>query len=215
MTGIIEGQKYNHITVIKKSYKNKARAQMYLCKCDCGKEYYLVSSRIGKNISCGCVRPPKGYNKKHGCSYTRLYKVWSQMKDRCLNPKSKRYEEYGGRGITIHPEWMEYVNFSKWAYENGYDGNAKFMKCTLDRIDCDGNYEPDNCRWVDMKRQGNNRRNNRKITYNGETHTLSEWSDLLGIKLSTLYARIRRGWTINEAFNRSVKYKMSLKERDI
>lgn len=206
MTDIIEGQKYNHITVIRKAYRNKNRAQMFLCKCDCGKEYYLVSNRIGKNISCGCFHPKDGYYKKHGDSYTRLYNVWSRMKERCCSPKCKRFSEYGGRGIKIHPDWMEYLNFKKWAYENGYDEKAEFMKCTLDRIDCDGNYEPANCRWVDMKTQGNNRRNNRHITYNGETHTLSEWSDILGLNTSTLYSRLKRGWTLDEAFKKDADH---------
>ena len=119
MIEIIEGQKYNHITVLKKAHKNKEYEQMYLCRCDCGKEYYLRKSRIGKNISCGCISNTGVFNIKHGYSKTRLYMVWAKIKCRCFNKNDDRYADYGGRGISICPEWMDFINFREWAIANG------------------------------------------------------------------------------------------------
>jgi hypothetical protein len=106
----------------------------------------------------------KTYNTKHGLTkHKRLYRVWKTMKKRCLNTSDERYDRYGGRGITVCDEWLHnFQAFYDWAMANGYDENAPYGQCTIDRIDNDGNYSPDNCRWVDMKAQGNNRSTNRK-----------------------------------------------------
>ena len=145
-------------------------------------------------------RVKHGYAKRN--SPTRLYKIWIGMRVRCNNP---RYKYYGGRGISVCEEWNDFMSFQKWAYENGYKDDAKRGECTLDRIDSDKNYEPSNCRWVNMKVQSNNRRNwgtdthNHEMikwTFNGETHTVQEWSEKTGIPNRVLRARKHKGWSI-------------------
>jgi hypothetical protein len=108
------------------------------------------------------------------------------MKQRCNNPNAKCYERYGGRGIKICNEWYTFEPFYKWALTTGYKEGL-----SIDRIDNNGNYEPNNCRWIDAKAQANNRRSSRFVTHNGETHTIAEWSNITGIKSSTLFERLK------------------------
>ena len=140
---------------------------------------------------------------KHGEIKTRLYKVWNTMKQRCNDPNGKEYHRYGGRGIRVCDEWLTYTNFRDWAMENGYDKNAAYGKCTLDRIDNDGNYEPSNCRWISLAEQCNNRVSRHTYTYRGETLTISEWSKRTGIAFHTLFYRIKKGWDENTIFTPS------------
>jgi hypothetical protein len=117
------------------------------------------------------------------------------MKDRCNNPKDPRYVDYGGRGISVCEEWeTSYEVFRNWAYENGYSETL-----TLDRENNDLGYSPDNCRWVTPKEQANNTRKNRIITFDSESHTLSEWGDLVGIKPITIAYRLKAGWSVESA----------------
>lgn len=132
---------------------------------------------------------------KHNMSKTRLYGIWALMKSRCGNPKITQYKYYGERGIKVCDEWSDFLAFYDWAINNGYSDTL-----TLDRRDVNGNYEPSNCEWVTMKEQCNNRTNNRLITYNGKTLTVSQWADERGIKQNTLNKRINRGhWDIGRA----------------
>ena len=131
--------------------------------------------------------------------HLRLYSVWSTMKARCQNPNSTSYQIYGGRGIKVCDDWMQFDSFCEWAFENGYDENAPSGKCTLDRIDVDGNYEPLNCRWVDRTAQSNNRTSNRYVAVSGETDTLANWSRRLGLKYGTVRQRIHRGYSPERA----------------
>lgn len=136
----------------------------------------------------------------------RLHNVWSKMLSRCYWKKHKSYADYGGRGITVCPEWYDsFQTFAEWALQNGYDEQADFMACTIDRIDVNGNYEPSNCRFVSMKEQCNNRRNNRILSMNGESHTLTEWSNLMGIPHDTIMRRIKNGWCVEDALTRPVR----------
>lgn len=121
------------------------------------------------------------------------------MRDRCNNPKCKDYKYYGGKGVKVSPEWNEFLNFKKWAFDNGYDENAKRGDCTIDRINCDGNYEPSNCRWVNWSIQANNMSSNRNLTYNGETHDVEQWSEIVGIPAKTIRARLDKGWSAERA----------------
>lgn len=126
----------------------------------------------------------KGYVK------TKLYWTWARMKTRCYYPKSKDFKNYGGRGITICDEWKDdFKSFAIWAINSGYQENL-----TIDRIDVNKGYNPQNCRWSDYLTQGNNKRNNRKLTLNGKTLNLSQWSRITGIKENCIRERLRRGW---------------------
>lgn len=161
------GMKFGRLTVLCKSVKDGERTK-WACRCDCGKLFYADEYRMrrGQTKSCGCIqqelRAARGkYHKREN----RLYHVWVNMKQRCYNPKTNRFYIYGGRGITVCEEWLhDFGAFQDWAYANGYDDTAKFGECTIDRIDVNGNYEPSNCRWVDMKTQANNRRNNKAVS---------------------------------------------------
>ncbi len=175
---------------------------MWRCKCDCGNEAivqsrYLVS---GGTKSCGCYSKEihSKMLKTHGGTGKRLFNVYLTMKGRCTNPNAHEYENYGGRGIKVCDEWMDYEAFEKWALANGYQEDKR-GKCTLDRIDVDGDYEPSNCRWVTMKTQQRNKRNNVLITHNGETHCMSEWAEIAGIKYITFVKRINAGWNMDRA----------------
>ena len=130
---------------------------------------------------------------KHGMAGTRIYECWKDMKKRCYNPKNKRYPDYGARGISVYHEWLgEHgaENFINWAMANGYRDDL-----TLDRIDVNSDYEPNNCRWATLKEQANNKRQNHLITYNGKTQTVTQWAEELNVNTRTLFSRIDRGWT--------------------
>lgn len=170
----LTGQRFGRLVVLGLGYRKKrdddrgSRAY-WDCECDCGNLCTIVSDSLiaGKTKSCGCYnRDALQKRVIHGGAHKghpeRLYYVWCCMRRRCNSPRYKGYQYYGGRGIKVSPEWNDYGNFRNWAIQNGYDPNAKYGKCTLDRIDDNGNYAPDNCRWVDMKTQNNNRRPRRK-----------------------------------------------------
>ena len=133
----------------------------------------------------------------------RLYSIWHNMKTRCYNPKAEKFKHYGGRGISVCEEWRtSFKAFYEWAIANGYRDNL-----TIDRIDMNGNYEPSNCRWVDMLVQNNHSRKNRLITHNGETKTASEWARQYGINRQLFATRIRRGWRFERAINPNVRHR--------
>lgn len=138
---------------------------------------------------------------KHGESFTPLHNTWMHMKARCYNPNSKDYKRYGGRGISVCDSWVHNYNaFSAWSKANGYREGL-----TLDRIDNDKGYSPENCRWVNRKVQANNTRNCVFYMYNGETHTLAEWADLVKIPKTTLWNRIKMyGWSFEKAITTPV-----------
>lgn len=196
----ISGKKFGKLQVICRSDGGKEQHRVYWeCLCDCGKVTVAESYKIRRGIttSCGCVG--KTAHVRHRCSGNRMYRIYQAMKQRCNNKTDKQYEDYGKRGIKVCEEWEnDFINFKIWAEENGYSNNL-----TLDRIDVNGNYEPSNCRWVDMAVQENNRRNTRYLLYNGETHTLREWSEISGIKYTTLRSRYDRyGNNTNKIFKK-------------
>lgn len=136
---------------------------------------------------------------KKWISKSRLYYVWSGMKDRCYYKKNRNYKNYGGRGIQVCEEWKNnFESFKNWAYKNGYDENAKRGECTLDRINVDKDYEPNNCRFISNKQQCNNKKNNIIIEYKGQKHTLKEWSEIVGINYSILLYRKTKKWEIDK-----------------
>lgn len=159
------GQRFGKLIVVSEAGNDKQRHALWHCKCDCGNEVDVITSQLtgGKTQSCGCLgREHRTESRtKHHKSHTRLYNVWNGMRQRCNDPNHKSYSNYGGRGIKVCDEWSEYSVFEKWALENGYDVNAGYGVCTLDRIDVNGNYFPNNCRWVDIPTQAKNKRNSR------------------------------------------------------
>jgi hypothetical protein len=131
-------------------------------------------------------------HRTHGMSYSRPYGIWRSMKERCLNKNSPAWRHYGGRGITVCDRWMEFENF----YADMGDPPAGME---LDRIDNDGPYTKENCRWATIKQQGRNRRTNRMITFRGETKCVTEWAESLGMRPSALIHRLDKGWPVEEA----------------
>lgn len=192
----LTGQKFGRLTVLRQDY-NKNSNNYWLCKCDCGNIKSIRTEHLkdGSTVSCGCYSREITSKRSitHNKTKTRLYRIWISMKCRCYDEKHETYKNYGGRGIKICDEWLsDFMNFYNWAMENGYDENAPRNICTIDRIDVNGNYEPDNCRFVDMKVQQNNRRNNHYITYNGETHTMKQWAEILNISTEAIRNRLKK-----------------------
>lgn len=138
---------------------------------------------------------------QHGLSHTRLYATWRGMLSRCDNREDKYFKDYGRRGIAVCSEWKDFENFYTWAIANGYDDSL-----TIERIDNDKGYSPDNCRWATAKEQSNNRRSNHLLTHRGKIQTLKQWSDELGINYQTLQSRIHAsGWPIEKALTTPVR----------
>lgn len=132
----------------------------------------------------------------HGMSGTKIYYIWIEMRQRCNNSDHKRYRLYGARGISVCKEWDDsFEEFHHWSLENGYKEGL-----SIDRIDNDGNYCPNNCRWVTQKVQNNNSRNCRFITYKGKKQSLKRWAEELGLNYNTLRSRLRIGWKPKKAF---------------
>lgn len=197
-------EKFHRLTVIRQdtSRKNKSR-RYWMCRCECGQWVSVTTAdlRSGNTKSCGCWKRDKAIEQAttHGESKSKLYGVWNAMMARCYNPNVERYSRYGARGIKVCDEWLHnYVAFRDWALSNGYTDGL-----TIDRIDVNGNYCPDNCRWATKADQMKNTTTNRFLTYNGETHTLSDWARIVGISASTLSRRLKRGWTMEQALSPS------------
>lgn len=170
------------------------RRTYYFCQCDCGNTKSVRSDGLlsGAVQSCGCMKREQDRenltaNHKHKMSHTRPYEIWQGMKKRCYNPHDARYDRYGGRGITVCDEWRnDFGVFYKWALENGYADNL-----TIDRIDNDKGYSPDNCRWADAETQCRNRVSNINITIGNATKTLTEWCEIFELDYPTIHARYK------------------------
>lgn len=206
------GQVFGRLTVLGLSdLKNsKNRSRLWVCVCTCGNKVVKDTTHLknGHVKSCGCLQKEHmdEFKEKlagrvtHGMSRERLFRIWDGMIKRCEDAASCSYKNYGGRGITVCEEWHSLESFIEWARNNGYSEDL-----SIDRIDNNAGYSPDNCRWANRIEQANNKRNNILITYNGETHTLPEWSTITGIKQATLRYRMGSGWDIYEVMNTPVK----------
>jgi len=210
----LTGKRYGRLIVLGLTERRtKSGNAVWLCKCDCGTEKEVSTDKLtnGNTRSCGCLARDitrarvkgKAFHVTHNGSNDRLYGIWRGMIERCENPHVSNYSHYGGEGVKVCEEWRNhYDNFKVFALTHGYEETAKRGKYTIDRIDVNGDYCPENCRLVDMKQQQNNRGNNHRLTYNGETKTVAQWADLLGIRPGTLYSRIYRGWTVERALEK-------------
>lgn len=189
------GKRFGKLIVLEKTTKRDHRHIVYKCLCDCGRITYASGNKLkrGNTKSCGCLKNINHY-ATHGQTGTRLYSIWLGIKKRCYCKSNKDYQYYGARGISACDEWLnDFQAFYKWAMENGYRDDL-----TIDRIDNDGNYEPSNCRWVDMKTQNNNQRKNVYLTYDNKTMTISEWSEYLNVPYSTINWRKHQGYDDTE-----------------
>lgn len=192
------GMRFGKLTVLRLSYVRKGH-KYYTCQCDCGRIKDICGSHLatGASRSCGCMvrEATIRRNTTHGQSKTRLFSIWSSMRERCSNKNLKAYKWYGGRGITVCPEWNEsFENFKDWSMKNGYSESL-----SIDRINNDGNYEPNNCRWVGAKEQARNSRNNHVVTINGVSKIITEWFEESPVTHTTIYQRIKDGWEVQDA----------------
>ena len=202
----LTGQKFGLLTVIGLA-ETDTRKTYWVCKCDCGNMKTVRSDSLlcGAIKSCGCIKRKQDEvnltkNHRHKMSGTRIYSEWQGMKGRCYNKGSARYADWGGRGIEVCEQWRNsFESFYTWAMANGYQDNL-----TIDRIDNNGNYCPENCRWVGQQEQCRNRRSNINITIGNSTRTLMEWCEISQVDYTNVNARYHRNKnaTIDYLFNR-------------
>ena len=202
----LTGERFGRLLVIERCGSDKSKNALWRCICDCGNETVKsgIYLRNGDTRSCGCLHKETVSKRMstHRLSRTRLYRVWSGIKNRCYNPNTDNYKYYGEVGIGMCDEWRNnFEAFLEWSISNGYDENAKAQECTIDRIDTSKGYSPDNCRWANHTIQCNNQTSNKLLTFNGETHTIAEWARKQGINYSTLRARINRGVPVETALS--------------
>lgn len=196
------GKRFGRLIVVREANRTK-RGMSWLCKCDCGNEKIVCGRDLhsGKTKSCGCLSAESRKKPKritHGLSKTRIYRVYRSMISRC-SPNYHNSNAYYQKGISVCEEWLNkngFENFYKWSMENGYSDEL-----SIDRINNDEDYSPENCRWTTMKEQENNRSNNITIEYIGETKTLKQWSEYLGLNYGMVKARWNRGWRVPELFS--------------
>jgi hypothetical protein len=207
----IRGQKFGRLLVLELAGKSKNRTYNWRCRCDCGEEIIVRGDQLrdGHTQSCGCFNQEQREEpKKHGHSIngrkSKTYGALVGAKSRCYNSNNSYYPSYGGRGIKVCQRWLD--------EEHGFEnflvdmGECPSEELSLDRINNDGNYEPENCRWATIEEQSNNKRTSHFVTYNGETKTLTQWCRILGIKRHTLDSRLRSPlWSVERAFTTPVK----------
>lgn len=197
------GRKQNMLTVVGVADKKPGDKRWKIkCLCDCGEYTEITTDQFNRGVvkSCGCLRNRKGLRSDRRSKHP-LYGIWNQMILRCTNPKSKYYDRYGGRGIAVCDEWHDFWNFVKWSDSVG--GRPEGYE--IDRIDNDGDYCPENCRWATRKQQNSNKSNNVVIEYNGKLQTLMEWSKETGISWQALQHRYHRGWSVERMLTTPVK----------
>lgn len=189
------GMRFGRLFVVAESGRRKVGGQMKRiveCRCDCGATVVAISAQLrnGNTKSCGCLN--RDAVTKHGDYKSPVYKVWHAMIERCRNPRNEAWKDYGGRGISVCERWREYANFRA-------DMGARPIGGTLERVDVNAGYSPENCRWATQRDQANNRRNNRLVTIDGVTKTAAEWARAAGLSKSCVLYRLGAGWPAWEA----------------
>lgn len=211
----LTGMRFGRLTAIKRIADHiepsGRKVAMWECACECGNTIAVPAKRLKGGItkSCGCLQKDHPNGTKHGFAHTTLYNIYKGMIKRCYYKSENGYKNYGGRGIAVCDEWKnDNEKFFAWAIDNGYRNGL-----TIDRIDNSKGYCPENCRWVDMKAQCNNRRSNHIITYNNKSQTLTQWAEEYGIPPKTLSARILSlKWNTEKALTTPIR-KHEIKER--
>lgn len=193
------GKRFGKLVVVEKLKLNNHKETEWLCLCDCGNEYVSTSNRLtsGKTTQCRACSFKQMARKQtiHGCEPVKLWRTYQNMKTRCNNENSLDFKRYGERGIKVCDEWnSSFANFKKWALENGWSENL-----TLDRIDNNIGYSPDNCRWVTMTTQSNNRRSNRILVCDGKKDTMANWARRTGLPYWLIQTRLSKGWSEEQA----------------
>lgn len=192
-------KKYGKLTILgieyQKKYSNGTIIDFVKCKCECGNIKIINFNNIKRGLvkSCGCIT-----KTANGMSKTRIYQIYRHLINRCYRQKDISYKNYGNKGITVCEEWRnDFMSFYNWSMAHDYADDL-----TIDRIDVNGNYEPSNCRWVNMTVQQNNRTNNRVLEYKGQKKTITEWAKYCGLSYRNLYYRLKNGYTIEEAIEK-------------
>jgi len=200
-----QGENFGRLTLVRIATETTNKRKTWECICECGKTTFVLQGGLlnGNTKSCGCLRNEVGSKRnRHGKwnnqtltkNHRHIYNSWVGMTARCYHEHDKNYKLYGGRGIIMCDEWKDnFLAFLDWAIINGWHPGL-----SIDRIDNNENYCPDNCRWATMKTQNNNQRSNRIINVNGETKTLTQWAETAGIKRETIDYRISAGWDMSK-----------------
>lgn len=196
------GHRYGKLVAVRRVSGGKRGKSLWFCECDCGAKTIVVGTNLVRGLtrSCGCLNKAVTSERfaKHKLSAHRLYKIWTDMKKRCTNKSHKSFNDYGGRGIKVCDEWAHYFQrFYEWSICNGYEDTL-----SIDRIDVNGDYCPENCRWADRITQANNCRTNHYLTHNGETKTIAEWARALGMSDSVIRQRLSKlGWSVEKTLS--------------
>lgn len=198
------GRRYGRLVVLSPQGKDSHNNTMWLCRCDCGKEKVIKRYQLTKGAtkSCGCLRNEIRVqtHTKHNLSSHRLYHIWFAMKQRCNDENSRSFSSYGGRGISVCEEWLDFINFYEWALPNGYSENL-----TIERLDNNKGYCPSNCVWATKKQQARNKRNVPLIEYEGEMKSVAQLCEEYNINPETFRSRLKSGWTFEESLNVPVR----------
>jgi len=192
----LHGQRFGKLVVVEEGPRGNGvsrQSRRWWCVCDCDHKRCLVAQsdlRVGKQVSCGCHRNQKARDKAtHGMSGTEEYTTWILIKRRCYNPSDADYKDYGGRGIVVCDRWLH--DFGAFYKDMG---SRPSRNHSIDRRNTNGNYDPDNCRWATPTEQARNKRTSVRHSYNGQSLTIAEWSEVTGIPYSILRSRISNGW---------------------
>ena len=186
------GKKFGLLTVVSRVDNDQHGNTRWLCNCKCGNTAIVKATKLtcGRQVSCGCNR-----HRRNDKSRTRLYQIWRNMHGRCENPKRDHYDRYGGRGIEVCSEWKDFETFERWAIENGYAEDL-----SIDRIDVNGNYTPENCRWANRRQQCNNRSSNHLLEFRGTMYTIAQFAEKMNVPYHTIRNHIKAGWSTERMF---------------
>lgn len=191
---LMTGKKYNHWLVLSEMRGSQANPAKVLCLCDCGKKKIVIRRDVlfGQSKCCGCLRS-WSHVRTHGMSNAPEYRIWNEINKRCHNVSCKKYKNYGARGIKVCSRWHDFANF----YSDM--GPRPSLQHSIDRIDVNGDYSPENCRWSTPKAQARNKTNTVFVEFLGEKKSLGEWCEIYGMRTNTVLGRLKLGWPIEKA----------------